>query len=236
MPGPHQPHSDERAARHGERELAMEAPALSPQVRVLVVDDEEDFRNLVETKLSGSEQIRVVASVPDGRAAVDRVAAGDDVDVVVMDLNMPGLTGFDAAERIRRRAPHVRVLVMTALDGVDARIRATAAGADGVLLKATGQGPLIESILAVHAGVKVYSDPPLASPPEREFTPREWEVFAELCVGRRNRRIARDLGMAESTVKTHVTAVMRKLDVQSRSEVSARAVELGLIVPSRGQS
>ena len=210
-------------------------------VRVLVVDDHPLFRDGVVTALAGVEDLEVVGEAEDVASAV---AAATELrpDVVLMDLNLPDASGIDAVRVLAARLPEVRVLVMTMSTDDDAVVAAMRAGARGYVVKGAGRRDLVESVRAVAAGGAVFSPvvadrlaayfTGLAAVPGREafpqLTDREREVLELLARGLDNRGIARALFLSDKTVRNHVSNVLAKLEVSSRSEAVLRARNAGL--------
>jgi len=210
-------------------------------VRVLVVDDHPLFRDGVLTALAGAEDLEVVAEAGDVASAV-AAALEHHPDVVLMDLNLPDGSGIDAVRELAARLPEARVLVMTMSTDDDAVVAAMRAGARGYVVKGAGRRDLVESVRAVAAGGAVFSPvvadrlagyfTGLAAVPGREafpqLTEREREVLELLARGLDNRGIARALVLSDKTVRNHVSNVLAKLDVASRSEAVLRARNAGL--------
>jgi DNA-binding NarL/FixJ family response regulator len=197
------------------------ADTRTAQVRVLVVDDHAVVREGLLSLLETMPGIECVGSAIDGLDAVAQVARLQP-DVVLMDLAMPRLDGIEATRRIRASHPDVRVLALTS-HADDGRIRAAMeAGARGYLLKHVGPDQLIEAVHAVHAG-DVPLDPRAGRillesrrGGEPQLTPRETEVLRLVARGRANKQIARELGIAERTVKAHLTRLMQGIGVTDR--------------------
>lgn len=192
----------------------------APPIRTLVVDDHAVVREGLRALLETAQGITCVGMAVDGVDALAKVAALDP-DVVLMDLAMPVMDGIEATRRIGASHPDVRVLVLTSHSD-DSRIRASLdAGARGYLLKHATPDDLIEAVRATHAG-----DAPL-DPRVGRFllddrrrgpglTPRELDVLRLVAKGRANKQIARELGIAERTVKAHLTRVMQGIGVTDR--------------------
>jgi NarL family two-component system response regulator LiaR len=205
-------------------------------IRVLIADDHAVVRQGLKTFLDLQDDIEVVAEAADGEAAV---AAAEGADVVLLDLVMPKLDGVAALRALRERAPEARVIVLTSF-GDDERLFATLrAGAAGYLLKDVEPADLVRAIRTAHAGQSPLSPAVAArlvdelahgghrSAPE-ELTPRELEVLRLIARGRSNKVIARELGMAEKTVKTHVSHLLAKLGLADRTQAAVYAVREGL--------
>jgi two-component system NarL family response regulator len=203
------------------------------KIRLLIVDDHPIVRDgLVAILHEGEPDLEVVGEAGDGKEAV---AAWRNLrpTVTIMDLQLPGLTGVEAIQAIRREDPGALILVLTTFDG-DADIqRALEAGARGYLLKSVRRAILIEAVRAVAAGER-YLPPTTAArlveAMEAEpLTAREFDVLRLLAQGERNREIADTLGLAEPTVKIHVNNLLRKLQAKDRTEAAMIALKRGLI-------
>lgn len=210
---------------------------MTEPIRVLVADDHGVVREGLRTFLRLQPGIEVVGEAADGLEAV-HAAERLEPDVVLMDLVMPKLDGVEAMRRIRERLPAARVIVLTSFAEDDKLLPAVRAGAAGYLLKTAEPQELVRAIRAAHAGGAVL-DPPaagrlleaLAAEPERQapLTPREHEVLALVAQGFPNKRIARELGVSEKTVKAHVGRILAKLGVADRTQAALYAVREGLL-------
>jgi DNA-binding NarL/FixJ family response regulator len=208
-------------------------------IEVLVVDDHPMVRQGLRTFLDLQGDITVVGEAGDAAAAVDAAVALDP-DVVLLDLRMPGGDGVAVLHDLRARQVRARVLIVTSFTEPDAVLPAVRAGAAGYVYKDVEPSSLAAAIRAVHAG-HVLLHPDVAAlllageqrrPAGAELTPRERQILVELARGRSNREIARALGLAEKTVKTHVSAVLTKLGVQDRTQAALFAVRTGLSEPA----
>ena len=217
--------------------------ALSPRTtRIIVVDDDPIVREVLTTALGSNPDIEVVASVTNGAEAVDVVHART-VDVVLMDVQMPVLDGVAATSRILALGGGTRVLLLTTFDDDSFLDGGLAAGASGFLLKTTPPEQIAEAIRTVRAGGKVLSpgpagrvldryvrgqSPRVASTEDLDLSEREQEVLRLLCQARTNHQIARRMNIADTTVKTHVSSIMRKMGVGNRLEIVVEAHRRGL--------
>jgi two-component system, NarL family, response regulator LiaR len=200
-----------------------------------VVDDHAVVREGLRTFLALQDGIEVVGEAADGEAAV-RDAEYLRPDVVLMDLVMPRLDGVGAMRELRRLVPSCRVIVLTSYTDDDRILPAIQAGAAGYLLKNAEPREIARAVRAAHAG-EALLDPSVAARvmsavarPERDdLTPREREVLALIVRGMANKRIARELGVSEKTVKTHVGHVLAKLGVTDRTQAALLAVRSGLV-------
>jgi NarL family two-component system response regulator LiaR len=207
-----------------------------PDIRVVIADDHPVVRQGLRAFLESREGIAVVGEAATGEQAVARVARLRP-DVVLMDLVMPELGGIGAIERILGRYPEVKVIVLTSFAGEDQVLPAIRAGAAGYLLKDVEPSELERAIRAASRG-EALLDPAVAARVLREvaepraadrLTPREREVLSLLGRGRSNREIARELVVAEKTVKTHVSNVLAKLGLADRTQAALYAVREGLV-------
>jgi NarL family two-component system response regulator LiaR len=208
-------------------------------IRVLVVDDHAVVREGLRTFLELQDGIVVVGEAGDGEAGVS-AAERLRPDVVLMDLVMPRLDGVGAMRRLRRRLPATRVIVLTSFADDERLLPAIRAGAAGYLLKDAEPRELARAVRAAHAG-EALLDPAVAARVVQELaaptdgdvaerlTRREREVLELLARGLSNKRIARELGIAEKTVKTHVGHLLAKLGVTDRTQAAVRAVRAGLV-------
>ena len=193
--------------------------------RVLVVDDHPLFRDGLTSLLGTVEDIDVVASVGDGESAV-RQALEHRPDVVMMDLNLPGVPGLEATRRILEALPDCGVLVLTMLADEASVVASLRVGARGYLLKEAAQHEVLAAIRTVAAGGAVYGPKVAArlldTDRPGDLTARESEVLALLANGLSNSEIARDLGLSLKTVQNHVSHVLAKLQVKDRTQAALR--------------
>jgi DNA-binding NarL/FixJ family response regulator len=211
-------------------------PSISDPIRVVLADDHAFYRDGLAQILAATG-IEVVAQVADGRAAVD-AAVELAPDVVVMDLNMPAVSGAEATRLVRDRAPACRVVVLTVSAKEEDVINALVAGANGYVLK---DGPIDEVTAAIHAVAagnslitprvasgllsRLRSQPttdPVAS--SVELSPRELEVLKLLADGKPNAEIGEILFISHSTVRNHISSILMKLHVENRVQAAVRAV------------
>lgn len=212
-------------------------------IRVIIVDDDAIVRAALVAYAQAAPELEVVGSYENGAQGAAAVAA-DPVDVVLMDIRMPVMDGITATERIREAHNHTRVLLLTSFDEDNYMVDALRAGASGFLLKDASPRALVEAVHAVHEGTTVVSPEPLnrlvrsqanrraaaqRRPQHVELSAREIEVLRHLCQALSNAEIADRVCVAESTVKTHVSAIMSKLGVTSRLKAVVRAYEWGLV-------
>jgi len=215
-------------------------PTPASRVRVLLVDDHTVVRRGLRMVFDLEDDLEVVGEAADGREALERVAELRP-DVVVMDLLMPVMNGVDATRAIRAAYPEVEVVALTSVLEDRMVVDAVEAGAAGYLLKETRPDDLFEAVRAAARG-EVRLDPraqqrlmrelrrPAAPEPAREaLTERETEVLQHLARGATNKAIAQALGVGEATVKSHVSAVLAKLGLKSRTQAALHALREGWV-------
>jgi DNA-binding NarL/FixJ family response regulator len=203
-------------------------------IRVLLADDHPLFREGVAHTLASDPGFQVVAEADSGEAAV-ALAAELAPELVLMDINMPGIGGIAAAERIAAAMPHVRIMMLTVNDNDDSLLAALKAGAHGYVLKGVSSAELRAIARRIAAG-EAYVTPTLAAEMLAEFArPRATDAFSDLSAreaevlellsrGMSNREIGDQLQLAEKTVKHHMTNILQKLQVRSRTEAAIVAL------------
>ena len=209
-------------------------------IRILVVDDHPVLRDGLVAILSTQAGFEVVGEAETGGKAV-LLAAELQPDIVMMDLEMPGMDGVEALKQMRDRDPDIHVIVFTAYDTDDRIVAALQAGAQGYLLKGAPRDQVFEAIRVVNAGDSLLQpvvasklltrmrrsagDPSTAG----SVTPREMEVIRLLARGLQNKEIAAELGIAQRTAKFHVGSILAKLGAGNRTEAVTIAVQRGMI-------
>jgi DNA-binding NarL/FixJ family response regulator len=213
-------------------------------VRVLIVDDHAVVRRGIRAYLEALDEIEVVAEAADGEEALgtlDSMAAHRELpDVVLLDLVMPRMDGVTATARITGGYPAMRVVVLTSFGEMERVHAALASGAAGYLLKTAGPAEVAAAIEAA-ARDETFLDPAVARRLTREMvspptglgalTERERDVLILVAGGRSNREIAEELTISERTARTHVSNVLRKLQLESRTQAALVAVREGLVPP-----
>jgi two-component system, NarL family, response regulator LiaR len=210
-------------------------------IRVLVADDHAVVREGLRALLELQDGIEIAGEAADGEQAVE-AAVRLRPDVVLMDLVMPQLDGLAAMRALREQLPGARVIVLTSFLDDDKLLPAMRAGAAGYLLKNATPREVVRAVRAAHAGEAVI-DPVVAArlvetlaasgddEPVDRLTAREREVLVLIGRGFPNKLIARELGVSEKTVKTHVGHVLAKLGVTDRTQAAVLAVRSGLVEP-----
>ena len=222
-------------------------------LRLILVDDQEMYRLGFRMLLETQEGVEVVGEAEDGHAAVDLIDRVE-ADIVLMDVRMPRMNGIDATRTVVQcAADGPRVIVLTTFDLDEYAYEAIRAGASGFLLKDASLEELMGAIHHVHAGDAVMAPsttrrliehftlpPPVIDDGDdrgravAHLTAREREVLARVARGLSNEAIARDLRVAEGTVRVHVSRILGKLELRDRAQAVVLAYESGLVAPGRG--
>ena len=213
---------------------------MGERVRVLIADDHPVFRDGLASLLATQPDVEVVGTAADGAEAVRR-SAELAPDVIVMDLQMPGMNGIEATRAIAEAQPDVRVLVFTMGEEDGTVLSAMRAGARGYLVKGAGQDEVARAISTVHAGGLVFGSSLAlriadllsgAAAPDRsafpQLTERELEILDLIAAGRNNAQIASALFLAPKTVRNNVSNILAKLQATDRAEAIIRARDAGL--------
>lgn len=217
--------------------------AMTEPVRVVLVEDHQIVREGLRALLDGCDDVQVVAEASEGTTGVE-IAKQHRPDVVVMDLNVPGLNGVDATKAIRQALPDTRVLILSMYSTEEHVRPAIRAGAGGYLLKGSGLSDLVAAIKAVASGNAFFSPEVAkivlddsrgaASGAERgaaELTPRERQVLELVAEGQSSPEIAKTLGLSVKTIEGHRGRIMAKLDTKNVAGLVRHAIRLGLVSP-----
>ena len=209
----------------------------SAPVRIVVIDDHTLFRRGIIALLARVSDFAVVGEAADGFDGIKAVAA-QRPDVVLLDLNMPGISGIETLHAILREVPALPVVMLTVSEQGEDLMAALKGGAQGYLLKNIDSDFLVDAIRRAAAGESVMS-PEMsarllrelrvgATTPAAALSPREREILTFLARGASNKEIARTLDVAESTVKIHVQHILRKLQLSGRVQAAVWAIEHGI--------
>jgi DNA-binding NarL/FixJ family response regulator len=212
---------------------------MTERIRIVVADDHPVVRDGLRAILATEREFEVVGEAGDGAETIQQVTALRP-DILLLDLEMPGMDGVEALRRLHDQMPEARVIVFTAFDTDDRILEAVRAGAQGYLLKGVPRQELFQAIRIVHAGGSLLQ-PVVASrllrqvrqeqtsPVIEALTARELEVLRLLAQGLQNKEIAARLFITERTVKFHVSAILGKLGAGNRTEAVRAAVQQGLV-------
>lgn len=215
-------------------------------IRILIADDHKMVRRGLQLFLTSRRDIQIVGEASTGQEALD-LAASLSPDIVLMDIHMPVMGGIEATQRLAASHPKIKVIILTSFTDQDHALPAIRAGAKGYLLKDLEPDELVQAVRRVHEG-KVELHPDVAGQLMNQYvslyqggagsvelqaeneplTKRELEVLRLIASGMNNRAIAEALVITEKTVKTHVTHILSKLDLEDRTQAALYAVRHGL--------
>jgi len=193
-------------------------------MKLLIVDDDSLIRTSLKITLSKENGITVVGTASDGAEAVD-FCKNNDIDMVLMDIRMPGMDGIAATKLIKSRYPHIRVMMLTTFDDTPNIQQALAAGADGYLLKTDKISGIAQALRTMMDGTSVLDADvlrkltPQPNPLLASLTPRETDIAGLVAQGLANKQIAERLFLSEGTVRNNVVVIMEKLGVKNRTQL-----------------
>jgi len=205
----------------------------SEKMKVMIVDDHPLMRVGIAAIINARSDMTVVAQAGTGEEAV-ALFQRHKPDITLMDLRLPGeMGGVEAISAIRSKSPRARFIVVTTYDGDEDIHRALEAGAQGYVIKGMPYQTLVDAIQRVHSGGR-FLPPPVARAlasrvPHSDLSARELEVLHLLVSGNSNKEIANVLGITEATVKSHVSAILMRLDVEDRTQAVVAALQRGLV-------
>ncbi len=213
---------------------------MSEVITLLIVDDHPVVRDGLVAILGTQPDFRVSGEAASGSEALTLFEERQP-DVVLLDLEMPGLDGVEVIRRLRELQPGVRIVVFTAFDSDERILSAVQAGAKGYLLKGVPRSELFNAIRVVHQGGSLLqpvvasrllshiAGPHESDTPAEPLTPRESEVLNLLAQGKQNKEIALELSVSERTVKFHISSILAKLGAGNRTEAVTIALQKGLV-------
>lgn len=206
--------------------------AVEPKMTVMIVDDHPLMRVGVAAIINARTDMEVVAQAGTAEEAIAQHRRHLP-DVTLMDLRLPGASGVSAIREIRRTQPAARFVVLTTYEGDEDIHQALESGAQGYIIKGMQHETLIHALKRVHAGRR-FLPPPVAEAlqsrtPDANLSPREREVLQLLVQGKSNKEIARQLGIAEATVKCHFRVIFMRMGVTDRTQAIVSALQRGLV-------
>ena len=210
-------------------------------IRLYIADDHNLFRDGLRALFQSIEDVVIVGESADGQVAVTEITHLQP-DVVLMDIQMPGVNGIEATRRISTSSPHIGIIILTMFDDDDSVFAAMRAGARGYILKGADQHEMLRTIRAVSDGEALFGaqianrlmdffadlSPQVTAGIFPELTEREHEVLELIARGHKNQEIARQLVIAHKTVRNHVSNIFSKLQVADRAQAIIRAREAGM--------
>ena len=201
-------------------------------IRVLIADDHPMIRTALKSMINTETNMIVVGEAQDGSEAV-KLFDDTQPDITLMDLNMPSLNGLEAIRQIRETHTDARIIVLTNFDSDEDVHNGIEAGAMGYVLKDSTQEKLLESIRSVYAGLRFIPRNLAEKLTNRKtypkLSPRELSVLRLMMMGKSNRAIGVELGITESTVKSHVKNILTKMGVNDRTQAVTRAIQRGIL-------
>jgi DNA-binding NarL/FixJ family response regulator len=214
------------------------------RTRILLADDHTVVRQGLRFILDSQPDLGVVAEASNGNEAVAR-ALGDDIDLAILDIAMPTMTGLQAARELARRRPELKMLILSMHDDEGYLFEALKAGTAGYVLKSVADRDLVEACRAAMRGepflyagaeralVRDYVQRAQAgeTPPEDPLTPREQQIVKLIAESHTNRQIAEVLTISEKTVETHRANILEKLGMRDRVELTRYAIRRGFVEP-----
>lgn len=202
------------------------------QIRVLLIEDHFLARMALHSVLSTHAQIEIVGEASDGEAGLAMFRSLRP-DVVVLDLRLPRISGFQLIDLLRQESPSAHIVVLSNYTGSEDVYRAVRSGAMAYLTKDASGEELLNAIQSVHRGLRYFRRDALDRLAERtpavELTTRESEVLTWITRGRSNREIAEELGIAEKTVRIHVSSLLDKMGARDRTQATIFALQRGLV-------
>lgn len=211
------------------------------RIRILIADDHALFRDGLRALINSLSDAEVIGEASTGEQAIAQAAALQP-DVILMDIQMPGVNGIEATRRILHTSPHIGVIVVTMFEDDDSVFAAMRAGARGYILKGADQSEMLRAIHAVANGEALFSaaiakrmmnyfaapQPALPAQIFPELTDREREILNLIAQGLNNTEIAERLVIAPKTVRNHISNIFNKLQVADRAQAIVRAREAGM--------
>ncbi|MBX2990379.1 MAG: response regulator transcription factor [Bacteroidetes bacterium] len=205
-------------------------------IKVAIVEDIDGIRDGLSTLINGSDGFRCVSAHPNAEAALASFSAVKP-DVVLMDINLPNMSGIQCVRKLKAISPSTQIIMHTVYEDAENIFESLQAGASGYLLKRTPPAKLLEAIMEVHAGgspmsstiarkvVQTFHQQGRSKSEQENLTPREEEILAELAKGFRYKEIADNLFIGVETVRSHIHKIYEKLHVRSRTEAVVKYLQ-----------
>lgn len=209
------------------------------KIRVMIVDDHELIREGLSRIIDMEEDIEVVYRAKSGQEAIDSLK-NISVDLILLDINMPNMNGIETLKKLKKSHSKIKVVMLTVYDDVEYVSQSVNLEADGYILKDSDSDTLIKTIKIVYEGGS-YIEPTLASKLIKyitddksqdrhqnnmaSLTKREIQVIKQIALGLNNKNLALTLNISEKTVKNHVSSILRKLDLQDRTQIAIFAIK-----------
>lgn len=202
------------------------------KIRILIVDDHPVVRSGLTSMLGARPELDIVGAASTGTEAL-AILEREKVDVLLLDLRMPGVSGIDVLQSLNRRPSSPRTIILSTYEMDEDIYRAIQAGARGYLIKSTSQDDIVNAIEAVHSGTIFLPRHIAQRLTERigrqELTPREVEILEMMTKGLTNKEIGKVFGISENTARNHVNSIIQKLEVSDRTEAATTAILRGII-------
>ena len=207
----------------------LKTPAKKNPIQVAIVEDDEEIRSNLIHRIGSNPGFQLLRSYPDAESALADLPRHKP-DVILMDINLPGMDGVECVKQLKAKMPHVQVIMLTVYEDGNRLFKSLMAGASGYLLKRLPPGKLLAAIQEVYEGgapmtpeiarrvVKHFhqiAEPPPDSP---KLTPRERDILDQLSKGYRYKEIVSNLGISDGTLHSYITLIYEKLQVHSRTE------------------
>jgi two-component system, NarL family, response regulator len=218
-------------------------------IRIMLVEDDELFRLGLSTRLVREQDFKIVAEAEDGETAVEFVKTNISIDIVILDIGLPGISGLETCQQMRLHRPNLRILVLTANSQPQAIEDLIAATVNGYCVKGQAANSIVLAIRSIMSGASWWDDtasseifgafkypsslPVLSIEPALTvvLTKREQEILALVSIGKSNQEIATALYIASGTVRVHVHTILSKLSVRDRTQAAILAIKSGLVDP-----
>jgi len=216
----------------------------SKTLNVAIVEDDERFRKSLARWVEGTPGLRCSGSYPTAEGALSSIPK-TDCEIVIMDINLPGMSGIECVRKLRSERPALQIIMLTVHEDSDLIFKALQAGAHGYLLKRSSPDKILEAIVEVSRGGAPMSSniarkvvhsfqTPITSAEQLNLTPREEQILGGVVRGLINKEIADELSISIETIRVHLKNIYEKLHVRSRTEAALRAYDLGGLRPGTG--